>query len=400
MKIIESKKAGILEVAIVTLFLLILMPSVVKSIIIAIVSLLIITYCLLKKNKINVKFIFTSSIFFLFIFLTLSYSKNINFGVTKISTMASLFVMPFVFSFLNKNDVISIFKYEKLYLWFFIVAVSVFNLIPFLWYLITQDTISEMIRNYPRSIMIDYGKYSIHPIYLSMHTCIGIIFAIKLFIKEKCKLNKFLLVFLTALLAFFIIVLAKKGPIVALLIALAIWSFVASKNYFKSIIIILLSISFLVILPKTKNKFKELLTLKKIENSTTLTSSNIRFTLLFDGFELFKEAPVLGYGIGDYNDELNKKSESRDKFFIGKNYNVHNQYLSFLLIGGLPLICLFLYFYYAKIANALMTNNYLLVTIIVFYGVAMLFENILERENGVIFFAFFINFFSLKNAQE
>lgn len=400
MKIIESKKAGILEVAIVTLFLLILMPSVVKSIIIAIASLLIITYCLLNKNKINVKFIFTSSIFFLFIFLTLFYSKNINFGVTKISTMASLFVMPFVFSFLNKNDVISIFKYEKLYLWIFIVAVSVFNLIPFLWYLITQDTISEMIRNYPRSIMIDYDKYSIHPIYLSMHSCIGVIFAIKLFIKEKCKLNKFLLVFLTVLLAFFIIVLAKKGPIVALLIALSIWSFVASKNYFKSIIIILLSISFLVILPKTKNKFKELLTLKKIENSTTLTSSNIRFTLLFDGFELFKEAPVLGYGIGDYNDELNKKSESRDKFFIGKNYNVHNQYLSFLLIGGLPLICLFLYFYYAKIANALMTNNYLLVTIIVFYGVAMLFENILERENGVIFFAFFINFFSLKNAQE
>ncbi|MEO9571764.1 MAG: O-antigen ligase family protein [Polaribacter sp.] len=400
MKVIERKKIGILEVIIAVLFLLILVPSVLKSILLALASLSIITYSILKKNKINYKFILTSTFFFLYIIVTLFYSENVNFGVAKLFTMASLFVMPFVFSFLSKKNITSIFKFEKLYLWIFIFGVSLFNLIPFLWYLITQDTISEMIRNYPRSIMIDYGKYSIHPIYLSMHICIGIIFAIKLFIDEKLKFNKFVLVILTILLAFFLIILAKKGPMIALLIALTIWSFIKSKNYFKNFLVILLSISFLVVLPKTKNKFKELLTLKKIEKGTVTTSSNIRFTLLFDGFELFKESPIFGYGIGDYNDELKNKSESRDKFFIGKNYNTHNQYLSFLLIGGLPLICLFLYFYYTKIANALLMNNYLLLTVIVFYGVAMLFENILERENGVIFFAFFIIFFSLKKAQE
>lgn len=399
MKLIERKKTGILEIIIASLFLLILFPSVVKSGVIAVASLSIITYSIIRKNKVNYRFLLTSTFFFLFIIVTLFYSDNVDFGFAKLSTMASLVVFPFIFSFLNNNDILNIFKKEKLNLWFFLIAVSAFNLIPFLWYIATQDTISEMIRNYPRSIMIDYGKYSIHPIYLSMHTCIGIIFATKLFSIENNKKIQLLLALLTVILVFFLIILAKKGPIIGLLIALTVWFLFASKNYWKNIIVLLLSISFLVMLPKTKNKFKELLTLKTIENGTVSTSSNIRFTLLFDGFELFKEAPLTGYGIGDYNDILNQKSESRNDFFIGKNYNVHNQYLSFLLIGGIPLIVLFLYFLYTKITNALLMNNYLLITVIVFYGVTMLFENILERENGVIFFALFINFFSLKKIE-
>jgi len=45
-------------------------------------------------------------------------------------------------------------------------------------------------------------------------------------------------------------------------------------------------------------------------------------------------------------------------------------------------------------------KNQVLILILTFYCISMLAENILERENGVIFFSIFINFFALKNLYE
>jgi O-antigen ligase len=46
---------------------------------------------------------------------------------------------------------------------------------------------------------------------------------------------------------------------------------------------------------------------------------------------------------------------------------------------------------------AIRLNNQLLILLLLFYGMVMFTENILEREAGVIFFAFFLNFFGLKS---
>jgi len=64
------------------------------------------------------------------------------------------------------------------------------------------------------------------------------------------------------------------------------------------------------------------------------------------------------------------------------------------LIGGLGLLISFLIFYGKNLMIALQSNNIYLILILIFYGVMMFFENILEREHGVIFFSLFLNFFA------
>jgi O-antigen ligase len=107
---------------------------------------------------------------------------------------------------------------------------------------------------------------------------------------------------------------------------------------------------------------------------------------------------LLGYGIGDYNDKLSIKNKEEGYInLFEERYNAHNQYLSFLLIGGVLCLFSFLFMIYENIIKAIHTNNHVLVLIITLFGIVMLTENILERENGVIFFSLFLNFFGLKN---
>jgi O-antigen ligase len=311
--------------------------------------------------------------------------------------MASLLVFPVLISLFSQNDVNKIFRKIKSYLLVYIIAVSLFNIVPFFWYLITQDTLEEITRHYPFVIMIDFGKYSIHPIYISMHTCIAILFSLYVFNETKSRIRKLLLVILISSLVLFLIIYLRKGPVLALVVTLIVWSFFKKKVYLKyNILLVLFLIGLFTIIPKTRNRFMEFINIGTagLENSS---STNIRLTIYKNAFQLIKKEPLFGYGIGDYNSTLKNSYKKNAVFLLDKEYNSHNQYISFALIGGLTLLFFVIYLFYKNIIVAISSNNILLFLILVFYGVMMFFENILERENGVIFFAFFLNLFSLKN---
>ena len=113
-------------------------------------------------------------------------------------------------------------------------------------------------------------------------------------------------------------------------------------------------------------------------------------------FTLLILFPFFGYGIGDYNDKL-KESYKKNNPSLEVYYNSHNQYISFLLVGGLFLLLLYFIFLYLNVKLAIKKRNINSLIILCFYSIVMLSENILERENGVIFFSFFLCFFSLNN---
>ena len=172
------------------------------------------------------------------------------------------------------------------------------------------------------------------------------------------------------------------------------------KKYFKyNLLIVFGLILIFSLIPTTRNRFLEL---SKVEKTAVdeSSSSNIRFTIYKNSYYLVKDAPFFGYGIGDYQHELNQSYRNNAPFLLDKVYNSHNQYLGFLLIGGIVLLLAFLFYFSNKFIVAYQTKNTLLIIVLVFYGIVMLFENILERENGVIFFALFINFFSLKKVEK
>jgi O-antigen ligase len=379
------------------MFGIMLFPSIVKSVIIIIFS-LIIFFLVSKRGFVINKtfFVINSSIYIGFI-ITMLYTSNFSEASLKLQTTFSLLIFPLLFSMLKTSDVLEVLKNSRIYLFVFIVATFLYNVIPFLWYYFTHYSLEDLIKHYPLIIIKDIVKYSIHPIYMSMHCAISILFSIYLFKDIKTKLSKFILFLINLILIYFLIVYSKKGPIIAFVFVLFLWSFFKEKKIRKYYFLAIIAISILLIsIPKTRNTFLELI---KVEEAKSISSNstNIRYSIYKTSFFLIKNSPFIGYGIGDFNDQLKIEYKKNNYFLLSKEYNSHNQYLSFLLIGGFPLLFLYLYFLYYNINLSISNENYLLIVVLSFYSIVMLSENILERENGVIFFSFLINFFALKN---
>lgn len=387
----------LVKIFFVLMFGIMLFPSIIKSIVIIAFSLLILLSAYKRGFVINKPFFLVNSSVYLIFLLTLIYTSNFSEASLKLQTTFSLFVFPLLFSLLNKSDTLEILKNIKIYLYIFIIATFLYNTLPFLWYFITHYTLQDTIKHYPLIIIKYIGKYGIHPIYMSMHCSLSILFSIYLFKDLKSTLIKTTLLLINVILVYFLLVYSKKGPIIALIIILFLWSFFQDRKVKKLYYLTIFSVMVLLVcIPKTRNKFLEIL---KIEEAKTINSNstNTRYSIYKTTLFLIKKSPLIGYGIGDYNDQLKLQYKKKAPFLLDKEYNSHNQYLSFLLIGGFPLLIVYLYFLYYNIRLSINHQNYLLLGVIFYYSIVMFSENILERENGVIFFAFFTNFFSLKN---
>lgn len=397
MKSIKSiNKFDIVCFFLALLFALILLPRNIKSIGILLFGISVILLTFNRKKYFNTSFFLFNTLFFFGIIFTLFYTSNYAYATRKLLTMSSLLVFPFLFSLFNSEDRKKILKNKNLFLSIYIVSVFLFNTVIFLWFYLTHYSFSDIVYHFHRVIMVDIGKFGIHPIYLSIHCCLAILFSAFLYKSIHNKNLKIVLVFINIVLIFFLIIYARKGPLLAIIITNLLWVLFENKKNVKLKIISIISLSLLLFLiPKTRNRFSEIFTIndtKSIESN----SFGIRFVIYKNASELIKESPFFGYGIGDYNDML-KASYKKNNPSLEVYYNSHNQYISFFLIGGSFLLFLYFIFFYFNLKIAFKKRNLHSLIILCFYSIIMLSENILERENGVIFFSFFLCFFSLNN---
>ncbi|MEN8834447.1 MAG: O-antigen ligase family protein [Polaribacter sp.] len=402
MEKIKKKENSIITIAFGFLFGLMLFPSNIKSVLIIIVGIIVLlSFC---RNKFNFdkRYFISNTIYFLILLLTLWYTEDLSTAWLKVQTMLSLLAFPLFISLINANDRKTLIKNTYIYLWIYIIGVVLYNTISFLWFYSNIPNYSFLGMSYhlKNFIMNNIGKYGIHPIYMSIHCGLAVLFSLNLFLTLKKRFLKFVLLLLNIILFFFLLIYARKGPIIAFFLTLITFLFMEYKKYFKyNLLIVFGLILIFSLIPTTRNRFLEL---SKVEKTAVdeSSSSNIRFTIYKNSYYLVKDAPFFGYGIGDYQHELNQSYRNNAPFLLDKVYNSHNQYLGFLLIGGIVLLLAFLFYFSNKFIVAYQTKNTLLIIVLVFYGIVMLFENILERENGVIFFALFINFFSLKKVEK
>ncbi|MEQ3655490.1 MAG: O-antigen ligase family protein [Dokdonia sp.] len=394
-----SKSLKAVQVAIGLLFALVVLPSNLKAIAILIFGVTVLIHALTRKWHFNGLFFVTNALVFLVIALTYFYSDNTAYAQRKMMTMASLLVFPFVFAMLTKQEGKLIFKQLKSYLWIYLLSIFLFNLVAFVWFYTTQYSFMELMEHFHTLLRVKMGKWGIHPIYLSMHCSIAVLFSFYILKKTTSKSIIALLIAIDITLVLFLLLYAKKGPLLALLIVFSLFVvFQRKQQLLKPYLIAVVALIFLTIaIPKTRNKFVELLKIETIENGA-VTSTNIRYTVYATARKLIAESPVLGYGIGDYNDTLLQAYiESENQVLIKGEYNAHNQFFSLLLIGGVIALIAFLITMGMNMVYAIRFNNQLLILLLLFYGMVMFTENILEREAGVIFFAFFLNFFGHKS---
>jgi len=113
-----------------------------------------------------------------------------------------------------------------------------------------------------------------------------------------------------------------------------------------------------------------------------------------------KEHP-LGVGTGDINVELEKRFRETglDKL-ADKGLNPHNQYLQTAMALGIPAIAWFLFSLIFPFAKIFKTKDWLYAFFLCIVALNLMVESMLEKQSGVIFFAFFNSFFYFMTLQD
>ncbi len=388
-----------LNISVFFMFTLPLLPSNLKAIAIAVFALSVICLRIKRPWHFHKRFFLTNSIVYLLFLVTLLWVDNWDYAFSKLQTTASLIVFPLLFSLLNSDEREEIYRFLEYYIWAYIFSIFLLNSVPFIYYYVSNPNydFGGMLQHFPTIMQLDTGKYSIHPIYLSMHCSIAIVFSFFLIKKIKKRYVQLLLIGINLSLVFFLLVYAKKGPLIALIVVSTLHIlFQQKKKILKTYIAFLIAlIGLTIILPKTRNAFIELFKIETIGNGN-ITSTNVRYSIYKIAIEKIENKPLIGYSIGDYNEALQNAYKSLGSIYLLENkFNAHNQYLSFCLIGGVFLLLAFLVSLSLNMIYAIRFNNRILIMLLIFYGLVMFTENILEREDGVIYYAFFISFFGL-----
>ena len=395
---IKSKELNLVLICLGSLFSLAAFPSNIMAIIIILFALSVIFFAIRSGIKINKTYFFTQALFYLAILATIVYSENLSYSFKKLQTMSALIVFPLLFSFFTSRFRGALLENRYRFIQVYIVTVFLFNIIVFLYFWGNYFSFRDTLIHMPEIVDVRLGKYSIHPIYISMHCALAMLFSAVVFIKSKSPGMKLGLLVLNLFLLLFLMIYARKGPLIALLGTILLSMVFLKKNFrLLSLFALILILVVIFTVPNTRNRFKELLSKEDLVKEN-INSTNVRYAIYKEAFGLIQKSPVFGYGIGDYNDKLKQTYKDKDlKLLSEKNYNSHNQYLSSWLIGGFISFMAMIFLLGRSFVLSLKHKNYLLFLVVTFYSFVMFTENILEREDGVIFFSLFLNYFALLN---
>jgi len=307
-------------------------------------------------------------------------SDSIGPGIQKLSKMAPFLLFPILFSvharYLNQNEFIRLLKRT-----FFVsggFSMTVVIAIGIVRYTYTGN-----------SLFLTYDELAsplaIQPIYFALYTVLALLFGVEE-LKEGASRRTYLV--LGSVLLLGIVLLSSRISWVLLVIVLTIkfsLTFGFQRKIWLKVSLVALVLCTLIF---SLDTLRERL-LQSDENVVTYSGFQFRSKLCRSAGEVFKDQPILGYGIHRSDDALMQYYE--DNMFrraIRIKANAHNQYLQTGLDAGLLGLFLWLYFliYPFFLSNRLGHNFilFMLMMVLVSFG-----ESFLRRYNGVLFLCYF-----------
>ncbi|MEP1488971.1 MAG: O-antigen ligase family protein [Algibacter sp.] len=352
-----------------------------------------------KKDKASfnvLNFLLPISIFLIFL-LSATLSDDVSKGFRRIETMFSLLIIPLVFHVLLYGHKINLMSVKKIFFKIYYIsnivycffAINVFNNYKNPKY-IYKDS------NFFRNALIDVPLIGEHPIYISVFLAIAILIGFTLYNLKNKVINNVFIGLGQSFILIILILLMSKSVILALFLSGVVWVLLKYKKriYILSFLLFIL-ISIILFIPKSNNRLKDLFDKVSYTQLDLNNSTSMRISILKCNIDLISKNPLFGYGLGDVQQEMDDCYASNGYDFFKGQYNTHNQYFFVWLscgILGLLVFFAFLYYYYRI---AILNRDYLMLSILVLYSVVFMFENILSRQSGVIFFSFLISFMSI-----
>ncbi len=358
------------------------------------------------KKEVSFQLNVISSLFLLFYFcylIGIIFTHDINAGFFELEKKLSFVIFPLLLSL----------KFKKT--WSINVAYMGFILATFL---VTLYGIIMALSTWLGSGGGDWVYFSTaispihHPSYLAAYLTISTAFA---FIGWREKLPFFSLYWIIPFTIFVIVIhgfLQSLSGTLFLLIAIFTSLLIWLRNKFRrpifyTIIILMPLIGFIVInsISSFQNDWKDassnIIEYSKnpksfVENrEQTLSSSSVRIILWTAAFQIFYKHPF-GVGTGNMDEFMEKELIIlKQKELTKQNFNPHNQFLQTAVEIGFFGLLVFFAILFSSIYYGLKYKNYLLIIISSNLLFNSLFESMLQRQSGIIFYCFWLCLLSL-----
>jgi len=367
---------------------------------------LLVLYWLISGNLISkIKEVLNNnySLLFMSIFiiqvLGLIYSENLSYGLRQLEKKASLLILPLIIVSSPKL------KYRESLIVVLSFIVSCFLVLSF--GIIKTVYVHGTLFNLPSITEFIDETIGIHHAYSGLYLVFSLSFLYhfinKYWFKMEIYFKLFSVLFFLVIFIYLIILGARMALFITFLILFiqTINNIITYKNYkllyiagFASII----GIGSILYLPSTKEKVHQLLFLRGTYHP--LTPRLIQWECCFKILEE-NNAWILGVGTGDVSNYLLDCYQKKSFWGYLHKYNAHNEYLEEMVALGLFGLSLLLASFFFPLLYSIKIKNFYYVYFILIFMIVCLSETVLNRQNGIVFFAFFnsLLFFSIYNEQ-
>ncbi|AXT51972.1 O-antigen ligase domain-containing protein [Aquimarina sp. BL5] len=353
---------------------------------------------LISENKMLAYIGICYCVFLLFHIIGLFYTENMGEALSLIKKRAPLFIIPIIF-YINYKKI----NYEKIGTYFtngVTIACLFTNFNSLYDIYINEYGIDAFYTIYIRFVYEGYMFYGIHPPYFGVIINISIVLIFKVvMIDHKITVLELLKIFVLVLNLFLV---SSQMSVGVFLLITMIFFILSLKKYLKIIYLrsfLVISILALLLIVINGKWISETI----IEKLEITNRSNIvhrvnhlynkgdltRYRNWESGAQVIKENPFFGVGTGDAVDEMQIFRDKKTMIYK-KRMNSHNQYIEemvrFGFLGGvffLMLIFLLLFYTFTDVVGF---------SIILIFVFSLFTESILNRQVGVVFFAFFISY--------
>lgn len=307
-----------------------------------------------------------------------------------------VFLLPF--AVLNqKNQQWDVAQFKTI-LVLYIVASALF--LSFLHYTFFEEIHDLQISAWEKRCRIE-DMTRVHGTYLSMWTGMAILAVIWIVFQQKTYRIVALLVG-TILISYFLFwqnFLAARMPLFATLVAasfLVLTLFKVKPKVIGTLYALIFGVGLSVFWNPIQYKINELsnyeIALPKgdYENTNSnISNEHVRSAIYHCAISNINEKPFLGYGIGNVNRTMQScynQKFSHSNLFTLFHFNAHSQYLQLLLVLGIIGLLGFLIsiISWIKWASVLLYMPFLILTLL-----CLVFENVLSRHDGIVFFSVF-----------
>lgn len=130
---------------------------------------------------------------------------------------------------------------------------------------------------------------------------------------------------------------------------------------------------------------------ERIAKTVSDVSSDVRIQIYENDLDVSMESPIVGYGAGDYQQELNDEYKTKGKKY---HFNAHNQYFESLLSTGFVGLAVLLFWLFwplwlawRAVRRRMMRGAAFWIVFMLTFCIAFnfMFESMLERQMGLLF---------------